>query len=141
MVITVLRPVYFPEIFFAASIPWGWRSSRRSVSKVAIVDKLVAINLFIAGSVEFGKLNDMKVISCLKKIYCYFRNSKVFLLQRSIFVTISVSPVFSSFSSKDWKTGRFRISLPPELTSVLIFVSGRPAYINSSFCEFRDEFF
>jgi hypothetical protein len=86
-VITVFLPLYLPS-FWAAHIPWFCRSFRRMFSNSTMPERVVAISLLVDKSVKFGKSKATKVMFRLKQISWSFKNSSVFRLHRSIFVTI-----------------------------------------------------
>lgn len=130
---------WFP-FCWAARIPCFWRSFRRLFSNSAIPERVVTIGLLVVKSIEIGKSKATKVIFFLKRIYCNFKNSKVFRLYRSILVTISKSFDFNSSWINFWKTRRFLISLIADPTSIRIFSCWIPFWINCFFWYLIEKF-
>jgi ribosomal protein L4 len=54
-------------------------------------EKVVAISLLVAKSIEFGKSKATKLIAFLKKISCNLKNSRLLRLHQSILVIINRS--------------------------------------------------
>lgn len=75
LVMTVFLPLYLPA-FLAAKIPCFCHSFLRSFSKVARADRLSAINLFVAKSVEYGRSKATKVIDLQKVCLAISKNLK-----------------------------------------------------------------
>ena len=98
LVMRVFRPAYFPS-FCAARIPCFCLSFRRLFSNSAIPERVVAISLLVAKSIEVGKSKATKVIFFLKRISYRSIPSQSFSKKNRIILIDSIPIFFSNIRS------------------------------------------